>query len=98
MWDLEWNEPRPGQPNCMPEKQPMMNDGGATGAPYGDLRAWSASVHSGLMSPMPPTNLMTAMREANSLFTEWSMRRVAPAFARMAAIMASSMTAWGITA
>ena len=31
--DSEWNEPSPGQPNWMPEKQPMMNEGGATGPP-----------------------------------------------------------------
>ncbi len=31
--DSEWKEPRPGQPNWMPEKQPMTKLGGATGAP-----------------------------------------------------------------
>ena len=29
----QWKEPRPGQPNWMPEKQPITKDGGATGAP-----------------------------------------------------------------
>jgi hypothetical protein len=82
----------------MPEKQPMMNDGGATGAPYGEAVAYSASVHNGLMSPIPPTNLVTAIRVATSLFTECSMRRFAPTLALIDSIIASSITACGITA
>ena len=48
----------------MPEKQPMTKEGGATGAPNGELLPYAASVHSGLMSPTPPANLATATREA----------------------------------
>src|SRR5581483_6943984 len=97
MCDIEWNEPSPGQPNWMPEKQPMMNDGGATGAPYGLELAYSASVHNGLMSPIPPTNLATAIWVATSLFIDCSMRRFAPTFSFIDSMIASSMTACGMT-
>ncbi len=50
------------------------------------------------MSPIPPANLVTAIREASSLLTEWSMRRFAPTLACIEAIISSVMTACGITA
>ena len=82
----------------MPEKQPITKLGGATGAAQGDDRAWSESVQMGLMSPMPPTNLATAMRVASSLKIECSIRRSVPARARIDSTISSVSWASGMTA